>query len=86
MAFVKNMLVKETIVMGLETVRRKTEMKLENKFAELALMVVKTFPFIAPFMIIIPKTTNIIELKIPNHFLIFLFSNNFPIPRTDSII
>ena len=84
-AFVVNKLVKKTIVIGLESVRRKIDKKLENRFVECT-RVSTLNQLIAPLIILIPKIIKTIELQIQKIYFIFLCSNNFPIPKMARVI
>jgi len=85
MAFVANKLVKNTIVIGLEIVRRNTEVKLVRRSVEIA-SIFEKFHIIIFLIMIIPNIISTIELIIQNIFLNFFFSSNFPTPNIVSVM
>jgi len=79
-------LVKKTMVIGLDIVRKKTERKLANKLAD-SISAPAECPLVAiPLIRSAPSIMRTIELTIPNTFSIFFFSSNFPIPTIERVM
>lgn len=76
---------KNTIDIGLEIASKKTEVKLESRFAVFTTVPEITLP-IAQLTIIPQKIIKTIELIIPNIFLTFLLSSNSPTPNVERAI
>ena len=74
------------MVIGLDIVKIKTERKLDNKLTDSILTAAERPLSIIPLIIIAPNKMSTTELVIPNKFLVFLFSSNFPIPKIERVM